>query len=375
MLTRPWLRWLVPLAALITVMTTALVAGSASADPKLPPRSAEQLLVDLQRTDVSGFSGTVQESADLGIPSLPGVSQRGADFTSLISGSHTLRVAYAAPDSAKVSLLGDLSESSVTKHGTDVWTWSSKDNAATHTKIDPHADAPSPQDLPADAPKTPQQAAQQILKAVGSDTDVRVVTDSKVAKRPAYQLVLEPKDSRSLISSVQIAVDGVEHVATQVQVFARNRPTPVASIGFSDVDFTAPAASTFEFTPPKGAKVTEIAPPEQAKSRAHQQSGKAGSDKGKTATRSDEPTVVGEGWTSVVVAKLPDKKLATDSSSDEHAGRGADLQAYLDQLPKVSGSWGSGRLLAGRAFSAVITDDGRVAVGAVAPELLYAALK
>ena len=120
--TRPWLRWLVPLAALLTVITTALVAGNASADEKLPPRSAEQLLVDLQQAQVTGFSGTVEESANLGIPTLPGVSQHGADFTSLISGSHTLHVAYAAPDSAKVSLLGNLSESSVIRHGTDVWT-------------------------------------------------------------------------------------------------------------------------------------------------------------------------------------------------------------------------------------------------------------
>ena len=40
----------------------------------------------------------------------------------------------------------------------------------------------------------------------------------------------------------------------------------------------------------------------------------------------------------------------------------------------MSGDWGSGRLLAGTAFSAVLTDDGRLAVGAVRPEKLYQAL-
>ena len=39
-----------------------------------------------------------------------------------------------------------------------------------------------------------------------------------------------------------------------------------------------------------------------------------------------------------------------------------------------SGAWGSGRLLAGTAFSAVLTDDGRLAIGAVVPEKLYEAL-
>ena len=46
----------------------------------------------------------------------------------------------------------------------------------------------------------------------------------------------------------------------------------------------------------------------------------------------------------------------------------------LKVLPTVSGAWGSGHLLRGTLFSALLTDDGRVAVGAVAPEALYAAL-
>jgi hypothetical protein len=40
----------------------------------------------------------------------------------------------------------------------------------------------------------------------------------------------------------------------------------------------------------------------------------------------------------------------------------------------VSGTWGSGRLLSGTAFTAVLTDDGRLAVGAVPQELLFEAL-
>jgi hypothetical protein len=46
----------------------------------------------------------------------------------------------------------------------------------------------------------------------------------------------------------------------------------------------------------------------------------------------------------------------------------------LDVLPTVSGTWGSGHLLKGTLFSALITDDGRVVVGSVAPKALYAAL-
>jgi hypothetical protein len=63
----------------------------------------------------------------------------------------------------------------------------------------------------------------------------------------------------------------------------------------------------------------------------------------------------------------------SDLKSGMKSGPGNDRM--LQALPRVSGSWGSGRLLSGSLFSAVITDDGRVAVGAVRPQLLYSALQ
>ncbi|HEY5979352.1 MAG TPA: hypothetical protein VIT41_06935 [Microlunatus sp.] len=364
--TRPWLRWLVPFAAIIAIAATTLVAGNASADEKLPPRSAEQLLVDLLQAKPDGFSGTVQQSADLGIPALPGMSEQGGDFSSLISGTHTLRVAYAGADKSKVALLGDLSESSVIRNGSDVWTWSSSDNRVTHVGVDEASNPAEDRQAPADAPKTPQEAAARFLAAVGPTTDVTVATDTTVAGRPAYEIVLTPRQTGSLLSSVRIAVDGTEHVALRVQVFAGDRAEPVASIGFTEVDFATPADSVFAFTPPKGSEVTEITPEDHAD--------KAKADK--DGADADKPKVVGEGWTTVVVGTLPtgDRPGAGTDEQRGERGEGPDLQAYLAQLPTVSGNWGSGRLLAGTAFSVVITDDGRVAAGAVGPELLYDAL-
>ena len=52
---------------------------------------------------------------------------------------------------------------------------------------------------------------------------------------------------------------------------------------------------------------------------------------------------------------------------------GAELQSVLGSLPQVSGAWGSGRLLQSALFSVLLTDDGRVLGGAVAPEALYEA--
>jgi hypothetical protein len=77
-----------------------------------------------------------------------------------------------------------------------------------------------------------------------------------------------------------------------------------------------------------------------------------------------EPRVVGTGWTSVVVAEVPAAAGASTKS----------LSTLVKALPAVSGTWGSGHLLRGTLFTVVLTDDGRVAAGAVAPDRLYKAL-
>src|ERR1044071_6451934 len=90
---RPALRWLVPSAAAVLVIGGGAAAGTivASADPALPERSAAQLLVDVQNARVDGLSGTVVQTADLGLPSLPGITggQGDADLTKLVAGSNT----------------------------------------------------------------------------------------------------------------------------------------------------------------------------------------------------------------------------------------------------------------------------------------------
>src|ERR1700710_164852 len=72
-------------------------AVTADAHGSLPPRSAAQLLADVQKAQVPGVSGTVVETSNLGFPALPGIGGSGggnqsADFSTLISGSHTMRV-------------------------------------------------------------------------------------------------------------------------------------------------------------------------------------------------------------------------------------------------------------------------------------------
>ena len=104
---------------------------------------------------------------------------------------------------------------------------------------------------------TPQQAADKALRAITPTTAVSTDPTATVAGRPAYQLLLEPRDTASLVGSVRIAIDGATHIPTRVQVFAKGASSPAFEVGFTSFDPSTPSASVFGFNPPPGAKVTE----------------------------------------------------------------------------------------------------------------------
>ncbi len=111
---------------------------------------------------------------------------------------------------------------------------------------------------PTTAPLTPQQAAQQVLAAVGKTTTVSVDSNVTVAGQPAYELVLAPKDSRSLVGQVQIAIDGKNGVPLRLQVYARDASSPAFQVGYTVVQFVTPAPADLSFSPPPGAKVSHV---------------------------------------------------------------------------------------------------------------------
>jgi outer membrane lipoprotein-sorting protein len=375
---RPALRWLVPLLAVVLLGTAGSVVAAISANARdsLPPRTASQLLVDVQKARLEGLSGTVVQTADLGLPELPGpAGQNSPNFTSLVSGSHTLRVWYAGPEQARIALLGQLGESDVLRNGSDVWVWSSHDNTAKHMTAPAHAAGNAAGNPAATAPEdqavTPQQAAQKALDAITPTTAVSTDPTAEVAGRPAYQLVLEPKDPATLVGKVTIAMDGATHIPTRVQVFAAGGSKPSFEVGFTSFDPTTPSVSVFEFNPPPGATVTEGLMGQGATAKGD---APAGTDE----SRADRPDVVGSGWSSVVTTTLPHAPSAPPNTSgdsgDSEGSRPLSIDSIVKSLPAVSGAWGSGHLLRGTLFSVVVTHDGRVAAGAVEPERLYAVL-
>ncbi|MGS2618311.1 LolA family protein [Micromonospora sp. LZ34] len=356
---RPVLRWLVPVTAAATVIGGGAAIGTfaAQAEPSLPPRTAAQLLVDLQTSRLEGLSGTVVQRADLGLPALAGLA--GGELGGLLTGTHTLRVWHSGPDRQRVALLDTLGEQDIIRNGRDVWTWNSRSNTATHRTLPEGTDEPGAPELPA----TPQEAADQALAAIDPSTEVSVGRSATVAGRDAYELVLAPRDAASLVHQVRIAIDAREHVPLRFEVFADGSDQPAFEMAFTQVDYARPDPDQFTFNPPPGVRVTEESA-ERSKG-AHRDERPAG----------ERPQVrtVGEGWTTVVVARLDGP--AKDGAGEPAGAPAGEVAGVLDALEKVSGDWGSGRLLTGKLFSVLLTDDGRLLAGAVTPERLYQAAK
>ncbi|SDY38890.1 Outer membrane lipoprotein-sorting protein [Micromonospora pattaloongensis] len=361
---RPALRWLVPGVAAVVVIGGGAAIGtlSATAEPSLPPRSAAQLLVDLQTARLEGLSGTVVQKAELGLPSVAELAGKvGSGLTSLVAGTHTLRVWYAGPDQARVALMDTRGETDVIRNGKDLWIWSSQSKQAAHHTLTGATERAK--SLAGALPTTPQEAADQALAAIGPSTEVTVGRSAKIAGRDAYELVLAPRDKNSLVGQARIAIDATEHVPLRFEVYPKGSDDTAFEVAFTQVDFGRPEAEQFRFNPPPGTKVTEGSGvpgllPEMAHEKA---AGKATARSSRERDAVAEPTTVGEGWTTVVVARLGGAPGESD----------AQAQGVLSVLPRVSGAWGGGRLLSSRLFSVLVTDDGRVLGGAVSPERLY----
>jgi outer membrane lipoprotein-sorting protein len=352
---RPALRWLVPGVAAAVVLGGGAAASAigASEDPDLPPRTAAELLVDLHTAQIGAVSGTVVVTADLGLPALPDSDQHGgADLGSLWSGSNTLRVWYDGPERARVALIDTLSQSDIIRNGQDLWVWESSENKASHWTL-PEGFATDSGAAALHPPLSPQEAADDALAALDPSTEVSTDETTRVAGRDAYELVLSPRDDDSLISQIRLAIDAEHSLPLAVQVYGDTgragsgggTAEPAFEVEFTQISFETPDPAQFEFNPPPGGTVTEqeslFAPmlPE-------------GVDLPQVA-------VVGEGWTSVLVLRLPAGNEQIDS-----------MLGFLEMLPSVSGAWGSGHAISTELFSVLVTDDGRVLVGAVTPERL-----
>jgi len=259
-------RWGVPAGAvaLTGVVAAGFALSGAEAAPSLPSRTPVQLLAAVNSARLlPPMTAVVGESAALGIPSLPDVGS-GDPLSALswLSGSHTVKIWYADPAHVRIAVPVQLGESDVRRDGRNVWSWNSKTNQATHLVL-PAGAATAPPGSSTFTPvaPTPQQVARQALAAIGPTTKVGLQQNVSIAGQPAYQISLAPRDSRSLIGEIRIAIDAQRALPLRVQIFARGSSSPAFQVGFTSLQFGTPAASNFAFAAPPGAQVKTVTVP------------------------------------------------------------------------------------------------------------------
>ncbi|MFJ4014090.1 outer membrane lipoprotein carrier protein LolA [Streptomyces sp. NPDC090026] len=378
-------RYAVPMAvAAVAAGTIGLVpALAASGDPELPEITARQLIEKIAASDTQQLSGTVKISTDLGLPALDGLAGAvagGADssadpqsrLTELATGTHTLRVAADGPDRQRLTVVDGSDEYTLIHDGDELWAYDSASNEVFHAE-DPEGSGPAAErdGAPLAAPLTPKELTDRLLELSGDTTSYEVDGTARIAGRDAYRLVVRPEQKGSTVGAVTIAVDSRTGTPLKATLTASDGGKAVVDVGFTRVDFAKPAASTFSFTPPKGARVTEA-----DEAAAREAAEEAGSPVGELlpgggAEDVGAVDVIGEGWTAVAVLEGPSGGAGHEKAPSAADGLPGGAGAFLDSLgDKVSGKFGTGTVFSTRLVNALLTDDGTVYVGAVTKDAL-----
>ena len=393
----PRARWAVP-AVVGVVVAAAFVApplvASASSDD-LPAISPQQLVTSVAEAENAALSGTVVYTARLGLPSLPLGDMAGASPVNLLDGSSTMRVWTDGIDRSRAALLGATSEFSVVHDGPEAWTYSSTDDAVVHYTVaaEDQARLEALQEQPrvsGDLP-TPAAAAASALSMVEQFSTVSLDAQSRVAGRDAYTLVITPKSTTTLVGHVVIAVDATTKTPLRVQVWDRTSKSAALEVGFTDIRFGTPSDSVLSFSAPAGATSKDVTVPLPTPAE-HAAATAQGLPEGTTVTGTGWDTVVQVAGVDVAgllagdadaLTSVPPTKPAIGSKSgqallDEFGADGTDKVRDLDLdtlFNQVTKQVPEGRLVTTKLASVLVTDDGRVLVGAVPGATLQASAR
>jgi outer membrane lipoprotein-sorting protein len=322
----------------------------------------------------------VQTKTNLGLPSLGSLAPGSSDLLTTLLSPQTIKVSAAPGGKFHLAIPNGLAETDVISDGSQVWVWQSSDQSVAH--LASSADSGDATAAPDNGVEpTPDAVAKELLANLDPTTRVFVRGTATVAGRDAYELVLSPTSSTTLVADVVIDVDAATSLPLEVQVLAKDAGTPALDVAFSSVSFGAQPDSAFTFTPPPGAKVTEATSPEQLLFGQR----RTGPDVGSPGA----PPVDGQGTRRQKVvppgagaAPAPASPGTAPDAKTQVIGTGWDAVVAIPDGPvslgavgrQVSGTWGSGKLVTSTLADALVLDNGTVLVGMVGPDRLEAAV-
>jgi hypothetical protein len=341
-------RWLPALLAPLIVagaITVPLVAANAS--PNLPDRSAAEIMASVSMANnLPGYSGTLHQDSNLGLPALPTMTgagtsdtqsaNAGADLLGLISSDQTVRVAVNREAGLRVQLLQAMGEQDLIINRENIWQWDNASQSATHVLL-PQLDAAQSAQLErlhdrlsqrATPRYSPLQLSEALIQRLDAHTRVSVGESRYVAGQAAYTLVFTPRESATTVRDIQVSVDAKTGLPLRFGIYAKGQGAPAYELGYTSLNYTVPAPATFDFKAPAGTKVKTLdytlpkLQGELERLRGQADDAAAAGDKPASTPQAlteallpqlkdlPQPGVAGSGWASVITLPASDETRA-----------------------------------------------------------------
>lgn len=375
--------------SVIVLGSVAFAMPAAAVDlPDLTP----QELLSLMDGEVTGFSGTVVKTSNIGLPALemssmmsqeqvdemaermpegfedlvPQLIEQNAltQLIELAAGTHTMRV-YASELGVRVQVLDPLSQRDFIVNENEFWAYDAGKATALTGTFDPQMQATLEESLlqlQVDA-ASPEAVVDALLEEVSDSTVLSVGDDHSIAGRSAYELIATPLSDVSLIDSIVVSIDSETGMALDVKVFSVEQSEPAFALGFESIRFETPDAALFSFTPPAGTTVEVQQFPEELRELSEEYAGREFTEAELENLSADAKAqweaqglpagdIVGENWESIVyLASVP-----ADVPLDM-----LETELFADLMTDVDG----GKVFSTPIVNVLITDSGEVYAGAV----------
>jgi outer membrane lipoprotein-sorting protein len=384
-------RWIPAIVAPALVGATVIgISISAHAEVTLPAKSASEILQFINTNPNLAFSGNVTKTANLGLPDInliPNISQamvtqmqkslpKGmSDFIpkataqdgvtealGFLAGTQKATIYVDGIHKARVQILDPMSERDFIVNGSDLWYYNAGTQTVSHhalTAAELAMENTKPtfdtSKLPFDI-TSPASVANYFLTQADASTTFTVDPAATIAGRSAYQLTMTPKTSGTLVDSIDLYIDGVTGLPLDVRVKAVGQSSPAFEVGFNSITYATPDASIFNFTPPAGSTVSEVATPTPLTSAT---------DNPQTPTAADQAKfnkLKAEGWAAVV--QIPASEVPAQLSSLINSN-----SMFAALTKPVDG----GRVFSTALLNILFTNDGRIFAGSVTTQKLLEA--
>ena len=403
-MSRKSLRWIPALLAPVLVAGSVIgFSVQATAATDLPDKSAAEILQLINTNPDIAFSGRIVKKAAMGLPPMnivPDVSEsmieqmkkqmpeEMADFIpkasaqgelalalEFFAGTHIANIYVDGPTKARLQVLDLLSERNYIRNGKDLWAYDASKAIAQHSVIDENevnkAEGQALALFNANSSKlpfevtSPASIADYVLAQANVDSVITVGADAKIAGRGVYQLTITPRSNETLVQSATLSIDAATGLPLAARITAVGSDSPAFEVAFETITFATPAASNFDFTPPAGATVVEVALPTEAELRAKAELAQLGSTQSlptEDEIKAEALALKAQGWGAVA-------KVRGDQVPAEIAALIAENSLYLELTKAVAG----GRVFTSTLLNIFIADNGDVYAGSVTVERLLKA--